>query len=165
LDIIEVIKNRRSIRRYVDRPIQDQMIKKILEAAISAPSGRNCQPWKFSVVRDSENIERIAKESACYYWMRKAQCFIVVYLDKTCSYHYIKDVQSCGAAIQNMLLAAYSMNIGSCWIGEVVEKGEEIKTLLGINNDQLEVMGIITFGYTHKQNSVLKRRNLDSFLV
>ena len=165
LNIIEVIKRRRSIRQYVNHPLEDETIKMLLEAAISAPSGKNGQPWKFSVVNNSDDINHIAKLSVCYRWMRKAKCFIIVYLDKSCSYHYIKDIQSCGAAIQNILLAAYSMKIGSCWVGELMEKGEEIKSLLGINSKELEVMGIVTLGYSDKYSDTLNRRELESFIV
>ena len=165
MDIVEIIKKRRSIRQYIDRPIKGEAIKKLLEASISAPSGKNGQPWKFSVVNDPDEINRIAKLSLYYRWMRKANCFIIVYLDKGCSYHYIKDVQSCGAAIQNILLAAHSMDIGSCWVGEFIEKEKEIKELLRIRNDDLEVMGVVTLGYSDKYSNTFERRELESFMV
>ena len=142
MDIVEIIKKRRSIRQYIDRPIKGEAIKKLLEASISAPSGKNGQPWKFSVVNDPDEINRIAKLS-----------------------HYIKDVQSCGAAIQNILLAAHSMDIGSCWVGEFIEKGKEIKELLRIRNDDLEVMGVVTLGYSDKYSNTFERRELESFMV
>lgn len=165
MDIIEVISKRRSIRQYVDQPIGDEVVKKLLEAAISAPSGKNGQPWKFSVVNNSEDIVRIAKLSVHYCWIRKAKCFIIIYLDKSCSYHYIKDVQSCGAAIQNLLLAAHSMGIGSCWVGEFIGKDEEIRRLLAISNNELEVMGVVTLGYSDTHNNTLVRREIESFIV
>lgn len=165
MDFLELIYTRRSIRQYVDRPIENESIRKLLEAAISAPSGKNGQPWKFSVVMSTGDIERLAKLSIYGRWMRKAKCFIVVFLDKSCSYHYVKDIQSCGAAIQNILLAAHAMGIGSCWIGEIIEKGEEIKSLLGIENSNLELMGIVTLGYSDVQDVIPERRHFDSFII
>lgn len=165
MDIYEVIKTRRSIRHYLERPIDNKSIKKILEAAICAPSGKNCQPWKFSVVNNSNDINLISKLSKNYSWMRKAKSLIIVYLDQNLSYHYVKDVQSCGAAIQNMLLQAHSLEIGSCWVGDVIDKGDEIKELIGIDDSALEVMGVITLGYSDIHSDIIKRRMIESFMV
>ena len=57
---------------------------------------------------------------------------VAVYLDKSRSYDRLKDAQSCGAAIQNIMLAAHSLGIGSCWIGEILPKDDEIKAMLNI---------------------------------
>ena len=165
VDIIECIRQRRSVRQYDKRPIDKAEIEKLLKVAISAPSGKNGQPWKFSIVSSLDDINQVAKSTNFSRWMRKATCCIIVYLDKSCSYDYIKDMQSCGASIQNILLAAYSMGIGSCWVGEVMGKDEEIKAQLGIQNDDLEVAGIVTLGYCDMPNTVSNRRQLDSFIV
>ena len=61
MDAIECIKTRRSVRRYTDQPIDKQAIHQILEAGISAPSGKNGQPWKFKVVTDKELINNISQ--------------------------------------------------------------------------------------------------------
>lgn len=165
VDIIECIRQRRSVRQYDERLIEKEQIDKLLKAAISAPSGKNGQPWKYSIVSGLDDINQLAKSTVFSRWMRNAKCCIIVYLDKSCSYDYIKDMQSCGASIQNILLAAHSMGIGSCWVGEVMGKDEEIKTLLGIQNDDLEVAGIVALGYCDIPDTVLNRRQLDSFIV
>ena len=165
MDVIECIRQRRSVRQYNERPIDKTQIEKLLKAAISAPSGKNRQPWKFSIVSSSDDINQLAKVTVFSRWMRKAKCCIIVYLDKSCSYDYIKDMQSCGASIQNILLAAHSMGIGSCWVGEVMGKDDEIKALLGIQNNDLKVVGIVTLGYCDMPDAVLNRRQLDSFIV
>ncbi|NLM56141.1 MAG: nitroreductase family protein, partial [Clostridiales bacterium] len=77
----------------------------------------------------------------------------------------IKDAQSCGAAIQNMMLAAHSLGIGSCWIGEILPKDDEIKAILNIENSDLELMAVVTFGYSAGQPSSYIRNSLESFLL
>ena len=139
------IKSRRSVRLYNSEPIEIEFINQIIESAIWAPSGKNGQPWKFKIVTEQNIIEEIAKLSANSRWLKTAPCLIIVYLDKGCSYHYIKDVQSCGAAIQNMLLAAHEMGVGSCWIGSLLEKADEINKFLEVD-DSLELMSVVSFG-------------------
>jgi len=75
-DILEVITSRRSIRRYTDDPIPDEMIDKILEAARWAPSGENCQPWKLIVVRDPETRKKIGHlaKVGSGHWTTAAYC-------------------------------------------------------------------------------------------
>lgn len=93
--------------------------------------------------------------------MKNAACFVVVFLDKSHSYHYIKDVQSCGAFIQNIMLAAHSLNIGSCWIGEILSQSKNVNMLLGIA-DNMELMGIVTLGY-YDVKSVTTRKAFEEF--
>ena len=104
MKVFDGIKSRRSVRLYNSEPIEIEFINQIIESAIWAPSGKNGQPWKFKIVTEQNIIEEIAKLSANSRWLKTAPCLIIVYLDKVCSYHYIKDVQSCVSAIQNMLL-------------------------------------------------------------
>ena len=99
MKIFDGIISRRSVRLYNSKPIEIENINKIIESAIWAPSGKNGQPWKFKIITKKNIIEEIAKLSANSRWLKTAPWLIIVYLDKVCSYHYIKDVQSCGAAI------------------------------------------------------------------
>lgn len=98
-------------------------------------------------------------------WMKDAACFIIVYLDKACSYNYIKDVQSCGAAMQNIMLSACEFNIGTCWIGEILSKANDVNNILNIKNDNFELMGIVTLGYNLGETINSSRRNIESFLL
>lgn len=156
---------RRSVRSFLDCPIDDKTLRKMIEAAICAPSGKNCQPWKFSIVNDVDEIKLVSKLSKNYCWMRKAHGLIIVYLDKQLSYHFLKDVQSCGAAIQNILLQAHSMKIGTCWVGDIIDRGNEIKEIIGVDDGALEVMGVVALGYSALNNDIINRRDLESFLV
>lgn len=165
MDLLELIKTRHSVRSYNNQTIECDKVIKLISAGISAPSGKNGQPWKFRIVTNKDEIESLSQLSIYGNWMKKAGCFIVVFLDEECSYHYVKDVQSCGAAIQNILLAAHAMQIGGCWIGEIIDKSEQIKSILNITNNNLILMGLITLGYTDEEPVLSERRNIDTFLV
>lgn len=165
MDAIECIMKRHSTRHFSERDIEKDALNTILKAAIAAPSGKNGQPWKFRVVTDDNTIKRISDKSKYHDWMEKAKIIIAVFLDTRCSYDYIKDVQSCGASIQNMLLSATSLNIGSCWIGELLGKENEIKTVLNIGNENLKMMGIVLLGYEEKPHTPSGRKSINSFLI
>ena len=128
--VVDCIMSRRSIRAYKPEQIKDEELKTILECAINAPSARNSQPWEVRVIRDKEAIdnlnkeviadmiekrpeakERFADENASVFF--HAPTLLVVAYDTT-QYWGQSD---CGMLVQNILLAAESMNIGSCAVG------------------------------------------------
>ena len=89
----------------------------------------------------------------------------MIFFYKSSSSNHIKWVQSCGALIQNVLLSAHSLNIGSRLIGEILSKADELKALLDISNEDLELMGIITLGYIKHKTNNPGRKTLESFLL
>ena len=165
MTVFDAILTRRSIRHYSKKEILSEDIEKILQAAIYAPSGKNGQPWRFRIVRDQAIINELAQQSVHNKWMRMSDCIVVVFLNKERSYDYIKDVQSCGAAMQDMLLTAHSLNIGCCWIGEVLDYPQKVMETLEIENENLELMGIITLGYSMQREPILREKKLEDYLV
>ena len=165
MDVFECIKTRRSVRGYTDQKVDSEMLDKILQSAIWTPSGKNGQPWKFKIVEDKTIINRLSDLSVYGSWMRTASHFILIFLDKSFSYNYIKDVQSCGAAMQNIMLTAHSLGVGSCWIGEILPKAKDVKSILNINNDNIELMGIVTLGYKARRTLNPGRKEYSSFLI
>ena len=128
--ILETIKSRRSIRKYLSDQIKQKELDIILEAGIYAPTGHNDQPWHFTVIQNKELIDHMNTETkknmanAPVDWVKKmgeseihifhnAPTAIVVSGRKDA----ITPLIGSSAAVQNMLLAAESLNIGSCWIG------------------------------------------------
>jgi nitroreductase len=156
MDILKLIKSRRSIRK-------DKEIEKILEAGRWAPSGLNNQPWRFIVIKEKEIKEEIAGLSKYGYIIKKAPIIIGVFLDKKSSYHYQKDVMAIGACIQNMLLQAHSLGLGACWLGEVLNRKQEVEALLKLDKD-LELMALISLGYP-KEKSTSSRLPLKDLLI
>ena len=163
MKMFEGIITRRSVRLYNSKPIEIESINKIIQSAIWAPSGKNGQPWKFKIITEKNTIEEISQLSANSRWLKTAPCLIIAYLDKVCSYHYIKDVQSCGAAIQNMLLTAHEMGIASCWIGSLLEKADDINKLLEVD-DSLELMSVVSLGYGRGNPTNVDRKDIAVYI-
>lgn len=165
MDSLECIRTRRSVRKYTSQPLTDDEIRQIIQAAVDAPSGKNGQPWKFRILTDQSIIEAVSKNSIYYSWLRTSPCFVIVFLDKSCSYNQMKDIQSCGASMQNMMLAAHALGIGSCWIGEILPKENEVKKLLSIDNEELRLMGIVSFGYACGEVINVGRKGIEEFII
>lgn len=138
-DLLKVIYRRRSIRRYERRPIPDETLRLILEAGRLAPSARNRQPWYFVVVRRPE-LKRKLIFSSWNSFMEDASAVIVGCGDSREKWAVV-DVS---IALQNMVIAAEALGLGSCWIGHFVE--EDVKKALRIP-DHLRVVAMITLGY------------------
>ena len=165
MDVIDAIKNRRSVRIYTDQEIDKEEILKIIESAVYAPSGKNLQPWRFKILRDKNVITRISSLIDSGKWLQRANCIIAVYLDASKSYDVIKDNQSCGAAIQNMMLAAYSLGISSCWVGEITNCEHEANSILNVDNSNYKLCGLVSLGYSRGRVPFTRRNEIDSFLI
>ncbi|MEN3013960.1 MAG: nitroreductase family protein [Endomicrobiia bacterium] len=146
MSILEVIKTRRSIRRYTNKPIPDNIIKEILDCARLAPSANNKQPWLFVVVKNKEIKNQIAEITDYGKFIKDAYCCIVVFCEDT--KYYLED--GC-AATQNILLAAWCYGIGSCWVaGDKKVYAEKIKELLKVDN-KYKLVSLISLGYPEEK--------------
>lgn len=144
-DIIMTIKERRSIRKFKAATIPEKDILMILEAGRWAPSGLNNQPWRFSII-ESRNIKDAISELTSYGSAIKASfCCIAVFYHIPSGYNRDKDLMGIGACIQNMLLAATSLGIGSVWLGEILNRKKDFNDILGISGDH-ELMAVIALG-------------------
>lgn len=138
MDIIGVIKSRRSVRKFkigVKIPKEDLM--RILETAVYAPSAGNRQPWEFIIVEEEENKAKIAIAAYHQRWITEAPTIIVVCANENRSASRYGErgrtlycIQDTAAAIQNILLTAYAMGYGTCWVGAFNE--EEVRRILSI---------------------------------
>jgi len=119
MDVFEAIKGRRSVRRYKPDAVPKELVEEILDAARWAPSGGNIQPWKFIVINNKKILELIRKVSPGY--LGEAPLAILVCSDKEKAYRiggtlgrdYLS-VADCSMAVENMLLAAYALGLGTC---------------------------------------------------
>ena len=146
MDTINAIKTRRSIREFQSRDVDDDLVREILGAGRWAPSGLNNQPWGFVVVRDTKIRDMLAKQTHYGAIIKNAPLNIAVFLDKAAMYDLTKDVLAIGACIQNMLLAAHSLGLGSVWLGEILKNKEEVGKILKAP-ESYELMAIIAVGY------------------
>ncbi|MBU3145851.1 nitroreductase [Clostridium sp. CF012] len=168
--VMSCILNRRSIRAYTSEEVSKDAIIQLLTAANWAPSGNNIQPWRFSVVMNSkELIKKLSSLTVYHNWVVDAPCLIAVFLDtkflddKVPSI-YLKHTQSIGAAIQNMLLAANELGLGTCWIGEILKNEDKVRELLGVSDD-LQLMAVISVGYPSRSSLKSKRRDISENIV
>jgi len=131
-DVFDVINSRRSVRAYKQEQIKDEEIKKILDAGIMAPTARGEQPWHFTVIQNKELLEDINKTSLNLMKDSKNPFFEAIArsgnnilhnaptIIVVSGYEKATNIQAdCSAAIENILLAAEGLDIGSCWIGLV----------------------------------------------
>ena len=115
MDLIEIMCSRRSVRRYTDEKISDEALKKILSAALLAPSGHAKYPCEFIVVTNRELLEKMShcRKSSIAKMLSEAAAAVVVIADREKSETIIED---CSVAMMNMELMASSLGIGNCWI-------------------------------------------------
>jgi nitroreductase len=147
--MIEAIYNRRSIRKYKTDPVSDEQIRQLLEAAMMAPSARNSQPWHFVVCTDREVIDKIRSSHPYSRMLEEAPVCIVICGEPARSEYYQQD---CGAATQNLLLAAYDMGLGTCWMGVAPkpERMEPVREALGLP-EGIVPFNLIAVGYPDEE--------------
>lgn len=145
-DILEVIKSRRSVRNFTSEQIGEEDLKKIIEAGIYAPTGHNEQPWYFTVIQNTELLDHINRVTAEA--MAKSEVDWISKMGSRPGYQVTYNAPTviivsarkngttweadCSAAIQNMLLEAESLNVGSVWLGLMgfyFSNAEEVKRL------------------------------------
>jgi nitroreductase len=145
MDVVMAIKTRRSIRKYKHTAVEDQKIMECLEAARWAPSANNSQPWQFILVTDPETRKKLANIHCYGKFMAESPVVIAFLADpKRDPNFYHGD----GAlAVQNFMLAAHSLGLGTCWMGVINTEFEQpIKNLLGVP-EGLIVLCTLSVGY------------------
>jgi nitroreductase len=162
--ILDIIRSRRSIRKYDSRPVSDNLLEDVLEAGRWAPSGLNNQPWRFAVVKDHSTKDKISGLTHYSRIVRESAVLIAVFLDTPSGYHRLKDAQSIGACLQNMLLEAHSLGLGAVWLGEILKNAEQVREILGLTND-LELMAVVALGYPAESPRPTKRKELRDLIV
>jgi len=170
--VIEAIKSRRSVRKYKPEQISKEELNLILEAGCYAPSAHNQQSWHFTVIQNSEMLDYISEQAKT--GMRKSDIDWAINLGSNENYHLffhaptvivvsgnknsISPLVDCSAAIQNMLLAAESLDIGSCWIGLVRYFFGDPENVKKLNlPDDYTPYYAVSFGYKVEKNSVVER--------
>jgi nitroreductase len=186
MNTLEAISTRRSIRKFKSDPIPDEALHTILNAAILAPSGKNKQPWRFIVVQGEQRADmvRVMRAGIAKFkdtgegtgsseWtanvMEQAPITVFVFNPEGLppwenhnlyqNIDEIVDTQSVGAAIQNMLLAALELGIGSLWICDVFYAYEELCGWLG---EQGEMIAAVSFGYPAENPPARPRKAYDA---
>ncbi len=151
MDVFTAVQKRRSCRKYLQKPVEFEKIGLILESACFAPSAGHIQNWKFIIVNEPEKIQKISHYSFQQYWVAKAPVIIAVcslcekqetFYGKRGSQLY--SIQSVAAAIENLLLTATALELGTCWVGGF-EDGR-VKDILQVPSN-VNLHALITVGY------------------
>jgi nitroreductase len=123
MEAMEAILGRRSIRKYTGEPVSDDQVKRLLEAAMAAPSAHNRQPWHYVVIKDKTTLLEIPKFHNYSKMLEQAALAIVVCGDLDLEAGTGFWVQDCAASTQNILLAAKATGLGAVWLGAYPNEG------------------------------------------
>jgi nitroreductase len=168
MTVKEIIAQRRSIRRYLDKPVEREKILACLEAARLAPSADNVQPWRFVVIDDPELKARFSKEvfSGIYAFSKfaaKAPVLVLILVQPHLLAHGIgKQVQDVtyylidvGIAGEHIVLQAEELGLGTCWIGWFnIRKARKILNI----PKKYKIISLISLGYFDKRPPKEKKR-------
>ena len=157
MEFDDVIKTRRSIRKYKGTPVPRESLMKILEAARIAPSAGHRQPWHFVVVEDKETIKKLAGRSK---WAAEAPVMIVGLADPVTSPSW--SLNDMGIAFEHIVLTATSLGLGTCWMGQT-KRDSEVKELLGIP-DELKVIALTPLGEPDEVKEPKARKSLEEIV-
>jgi nitroreductase len=180
MDLYDAIKGRRSVRRYKPDPVPKEILERVLEMAVWAPSGMNRQNWYFVVMTGDKKDDMVNVASKSYEFVEPvlkevfahkppvveatkkffaklggAPVLVVAYYSPTRE-RPETSVQTVAAAIQNLLLAAHAEGLGTCWMTGPVHVAEQINESLNVRDKEL--VAIITMGYPDESPPAPKRK-------
>ena len=148
-DVLDLLKSRRSIRKYKDQPVEEEKIQKCLEAARWAPSASNKQPWEFLIVTEKDVRKKL---SEIHPYARFVAESPVVFIPLTNpEIHQKYHMSDTALATMQYMIEAHSLNLGTCWAGVIESSIEpEIKKLLNVP-EHLNVLGLVATGYADEE--------------
>ncbi|MFB0543956.1 MAG: nitroreductase family protein [Candidatus Bathyarchaeia archaeon] len=156
MEFMDVVRKRRSIRKYKKDPVPKKMILEVMEAARLAPSAGNRQPWHFVVVTDPETKNKLGLSP----WAAEAPVVIVGCGDSQASSSwYGHDLM---IAFEHLVLAAANLGLGTCWMGRM-GRDETIKMALGIP-EHVKVIAVTPLGYPDEEPGPRERKSLEEFV-
>ncbi|MBU0628264.1 MAG: nitroreductase family protein [Nanoarchaeota archaeon] len=165
METLECIRTRRSIRKYKDKDVEWDKVVQILDAGRFAPSAGNIQNWKFVAVREEGVRKKLAQAAFDQQWMEEVPVHIVIAGEPEKADRFygsrgerLYTIQNCAAVIENMMLAANDLGLGSCWIGAFDEY--KVKRAVGIPDD-VSVQAILTIGYADEKPEMPSRKALE----
>ncbi len=163
-----LIKRRRSVRKYLEKNVENKLIENILDSAACAPSAGNHQPWEFIVVKKQALKNDLAEASFNQKWISQAPVLIVACVNNRLAGAVFGErglrlygIQSVAAAIQNILLSAESLGLGTCWVGAFSEM--MVARILQCP-DYVRPCAIITLGYPAESPPKPNRQEMKEYV-
>ena len=160
MNVFQAIKTRRSVRSYLDKPVEEDKLLRVLEAARLAPSANNYQEWRLVVVRDDVTRQKLMAAARGQGFVGQAPVVIV------CCAQTDGHVMTCGQkcypidvaiAIDHMTLMAVEEGLGTCWVGSFY--ADQVKQILGIP-ESVPIVELLTLGYPAKTPQPTERLSL-----
>jgi nitroreductase len=148
MELFEAIHSRRSIRKYLKRPVPQEMVDQVLAAAMAGPSAGDQRPWHFIVLDDRAVLDAVADFHPHAAMIRKAPLAIAVLGDTALELHPGYWPQDCSIVTQNILLAAHALGLGAVWLGITPRKDriEACSRLFGLP-DHVHTLAIVVIGW------------------
>lgn len=155
-NFLELLKNRRSCRRFTDEPVSQESVANIMRAALMSPSGHRINPWEFVLVEDKETLRQLSvSKAAGAQLLEGAAMAVVVIADTEKTDVWVED---CSIATILMQLAAEEEGLGSCWVqirlrkdAEGVSAEENVRSLLGLPMNYA-VLSIVAIGHKERES-------------
>jgi nitroreductase len=161
---LQFIFTRRSIRKYKDKEVPDQMITDLLEAAMAAPSAVKKDPWNFIVIRQRQTLDKMVEFMPNAQMLKQATAALVVCGDITKAHDQQESymLQDLSAAVENILLAANAMGLGTCWLGvhPRPDRMNNIRALFSLPDNIIPMCGI-ALGWAAEELKARTRFNAD----
>ena len=164
MELKEVIKKRESIRDYEDKPIPQDKLLRVLEAARLAPSGSNRQPWKFVVVKDRQTRQKLAQAAEGQTFVGKAPVVIAAVAtmpELVMIYGVAEYPVDLAIAVDHLTLAAVDEGLGTCWIGAFSQ--EKVRDILKIPKS-CRTVALLPLGFPKQQGRPKVRKSLDEIV-
>lgn len=150
MERLSCILNRRSVRKYTDKPVSIELEELLLSAGFSAPSAQNSRPWEFIVVRDKERLSELSEARPYWKMLKQAPLCIVICANLEGYKGSFKEffIQDCSAATQNILVAAEGLGLGAVWLGcyPTKEGTQGVSSALNIPKDIIP-FSVISIGH------------------
>lgn len=160
MDAMEAILTRRSVRKYSKKPLSNEIVKELLEAAMCAPSAGNEQPWHFIIIDDPQILGKVPSFHNHAQMLKDASIAILVCGDMNLDKHNGMWIQDCSAATENILIAARTKELGAVWLG-IFPREERIKGMKQLTNlpDHVMPFSLISIGYPAETQKRVDRYN------
>jgi nitroreductase len=149
--MLEVIKKRRSIRRFLDKEIEKEKIEEILRAAMTAPSAHNGRPWRFWLVKEKEIKEKLSQIQPWADFVAKAPVILVIGADEGRQW-----IEDCSILASLVYLEATNQGLGTCWVQvremkteEGKKSEEEVKKIINAP-EEIRILCLLPLGYPQK---------------
>lgn len=154
--MLKEIEQRQSIRKYLNKAVEQEKILEILKAAMNAPSARNTQEWKFKVITNRQALNDLITLSPYTTMMKEAPCAILVMADLNKAINVEYALINCAAAIENILIEAINQGLSTCWCGiaPVTERIDKFKDYYHLSDDEYPV-GIVAIGYSNEDKPLI----------